>query len=396
MKMDKVLLPFIVLFFISTLVFNATSRANHFSLLAQSFLKGKVYFLEKPNSSWLDTTPFGERNYSPHPPFPAIVLTPFVYFFNFLGLEFYSGYLQILLVPAIFLMVFKIAKLVGYNRNDSLYLSFAYCFSTAFLGIALWPNFIAYTSATIFLFIMIFSYLRNFSPVLLVGISGILFLTRAPTLLSATFPIFCLLSNKRIKVSKKYKRLVKMLILLLLSFSLFGFYNWLRFRDFFEFGYTNTVNLEPFERAREYGVLSLIHLPGNIYYLLFSAPLPIFKDSVSSVLKFPFIRANPMGMSIFITSPMFFYLFFLSYKDRLSKTLIVTVLAISFPILLYYGIGFRQFGYRYSLDFLPFLFFLLIKNYKQKFKSLSLGFKMLILFSSVTNYYFFITAYLYT
>lgn len=170
----------------------------------------------------------------------------------------------------------------------------------------------------------------------------------------------------------------------------------MRFGSFTEQGYTNQIVSNKYlEKAREYGLMSLIHVPGNLYYFLLSGPIPVFKDNISHVLQFPFVKANPWGMSIFLTSPIFIYLFSLSYKDRLSKILIITIAAIALPIFLYYGIGWRQFGYRYALDFLPFLFFLLIKNYKERFKELSLGFKTVIIISSLTNLYLLITAFIY-
>jgi hypothetical protein len=138
-------------------------------------------------------------------------------------------------------------------------------------------------------------------------------------------------------------------------------------------------------------VFSPIHLAGNLYYLLLASVVPVFRDGISSVLQFPFLRANEWGMSIFVTSPMTFYLFLLNYRDRCSQLILTTVVIISVPILLYYGIGGPQFGFRYSLDFLPLLFFLLMRNYRQKYTKLSSGLKALILVTSLTNLYLFFT-----
>jgi len=119
--------------------------------------------------------------------------------------------------------------------------------------------------------------------------------------------------------------------------------------------------------------------------------MPIFRDNITHVLRFPYITVNLWGMSLFITSPYFLYLFLLQYKDKISKALLITTFIIAIPIILYYGIGFEQFGYRYSLDFLPILFFLLIKNYKFSNSNLTDGFRSLILLSACFNLYLFIT-----
>jgi hypothetical protein len=62
-------------------------------------------------------------------------------------------------------------------------------------------------------------------------------------------------------------------------------------------------------------------------------------------------------------------------------------LTVSLPILFYYGIGWYQFGYRYSLDFLPLLFLLLIKAYRNKHSELSISFRVAILLSAFVNLY---------
>ena len=81
----------------------------------------------------------------------------------------------------------------------------------------------------------------------------------------------------------------------------------------------------------------------------------------------------------------FFYLFGLKYRDLLSKLLLVSIAVVATAIFTYYGIGHVQFGYRYSLDFLPFLFFLLIRNYYADRRQLSPGFKKIIILSALAN-----------
>jgi len=111
---------------------------------------------------------------------------------------------------------------------------------------------------------------------------------------------------------------------------------------------------------------------------------------VSIVLAFPYVVANPWGMSVWITSPLFLFLLGLRHRDDTSLLLLLTSFVIAVPILLYYGIGFRQFGYRYSLDFLPFLYYLLLRNYRQQRGDLTTGFKALILLSAMWNLYLFV------
>jgi hypothetical protein len=141
-------------------------------------------------------------------------------------------------------------------------------------------------------------------------------------------------------------------------------------------------------KAREYGLLGFVHLPTNLYYFLLSCPLPVFQEG-THILEYPFIRANPWGMSIFITSPYLMYLFLLKYHGWEARSILITTFFISLPIFLYYASGYWQFGYRYSLDFLPFLHFLLIRGMDKKI--ITDKFKLLIIGSSFFNLFLYNT-----
>lgn len=352
-------------------------------------MQGKTYFLEQPGS-WEDTVFFENHYYWPEGPFPAVILMPFVSLFNLFNKFFSQGYLQIFIILGIFYLIFKIAQKHSYSQNDSLYLAFAFCFSSAFLGVALlpWSWYFSQITAVFLQLLVINEYLSNKRYLLLGLLSGFLVLTRITASLIILFIILHILFLINERFSSKLKNLFKLSLPYIIFIIVLAVYNSVRFGNFFEQGYSWCLcgDFQQYTRG-SYGVLSLLHLPGNLYYFLLSGPIPVFKDTVSHVLQFPFVTANPWGMSIFVTSPVFFYLFLLSYKDKLSKILIVTIAVTAIPIFLYYGIGYIQFGYRYALDFLPLLFFLLIKSYRKKFRELSLGFKMVILVSSLTNLY---------
>jgi hypothetical protein len=59
------------------------------------------------------------------------------------------------------------------------------------------------------------------------------------------------------------------------------------------------------------------------------------------------------------------------------------------PLLFYYGTGSRQFGYRYALDFIPLLYFMLMRAWREQRGDLSGGFKALLMFSALLNLYLF-------
>lgn len=392
-RMNKLIISFTILFFVTVIYFNLY-QDDLFSRLAQSFLQGKTYFLQKPEFP-IDTTFFNGRYYWPSGPFPAVILLPFVFIFKIFNLTFYQGYLQPLLVFVVFWLCYKISHKIGYQKNDSLLIAIAFCFSTVFIQVAMRPEAWAFAQviSTLLLLLLIYAAIKK-APLWILGlICGLSASTRLTTLPAILFPLLSLIFVER---NHKLQSLVKIFIPFALIIFLIGLYNYIRFGNFLESGYKDSILIyDALINARAYGLFDLVHLPGNLYYFLLSGPIPIFKDNTSPVLEFPFIRANTWGMSIFITSPIFLYLFLLSYRDKLSKILIITTILIAIPIFLYYGIGWRQFGYRYALDFLPLIFFLLIRNYKTRFGRLSQRFKLIILVSMLTNMYFLFSAFIY-
>lgn len=386
-----IFLTVIFFFLIAYLNFKLKDE-QQFSILASSFLQGKTYFLEMPGS-WNDTVFFKGKFYWPLGPFPSILLMPFVYIFSLFGSFFFMGYLQFFLVVGNFIIIYKISRIIRYSPSDSAYLALAFCCASAFIGVAAWPWSWPFAQVvTVFLvFLSLLEYLTKKRYWLIGLIVGFIMATRVTASLILIYFIIDLfwLSKERKKDSAK--KLAELLLPVFITILLLMYYNYLRFDSFSEQGYSQQILSKTLIKARSYGIISPAHIPGNLYYFFVSTPLPVLKDNLSPVLKFPYIRANPWGMSLFITSPYFIYLFTLEYKDKISKGLWGTILVIALPIFLYYGVGFRQFGYRYSLDFLPLLFFLLVRNYRRQFESLSNKFKALITISSFINIYLFLT-----
>ncbi|OQA03028.1 MAG: hypothetical protein BWY68_00856 [bacterium ADurb.Bin400] len=247
----------------------------------------------------------------------------------------------------------------------------------------------AHNVAVLLWLLFIYEFLTNSRRWTLGLLAGLLLATRTPAGLGAIFLItvnqITLANSNEERIKRAFRAIVAtpipVIVLLLLL------YNFLRFGNPLEFGYSGGFQtLSDFlAKARDYGTFSLAHLPGNLYYALLSTPLPVFRDDISHVLAPPYLKANPWGISIFITSPYLFYLFTISYKDRISKIFLATTSLIALLVFTYYGIGFLQFGYRYALDFFPLLFVLLVKNYHQRHLNLSSTFKTVIIISAILN-----------
>jgi AcrR family transcriptional regulator len=188
---------------------------------------------------------------------------------------------------------------------------------------------------------------------------------------------------------KKLRSVVAIALPILVVAALLMAYNQARFNNAFDQGYAEQIIPPHADASRALGIFSLHHLPGNLYALLLAPPSPVRRDNFSLILTFPYVVNNPWGTSLWVTSPLFLCLIGLRHRDATSQLLLLATLVIAVPILLYYGNGFRQFGYRYSLDFLPFLYYLLLRNYRDQRGDLTVGFKAVIIFSAIWNFYLF-------
>jgi hypothetical protein len=74
---------------------------------------------------------------------------------------------------------------------------------------------------------------------------------------------------------------------------------------------------------------------------------------------------NPLGMSIFLTTPALLLIFRAKLRDDLVIPAWAGIIAILIPLWMYHATGWVQFGYRYTTDFMVFLFILLSRAIKQ-------------------------------
>ena len=368
-------------------------REHHeqqFVFLARSFQHGDMAFQEVPGESWADTSVYRDRYYWPLGPAPAVVLMPFEFAASTFGAFFYQGYLQPLLVLALLGLIYRVARVTGYTSEDSGYLAFGFAFATAFLGVGMWPWswYFSQVTTCVLLFAAIAEMIgRHRSWVL-----GVLFALVLATRATAVFGLLWCIGEtlgRREPWKKKLGPLVAIVIPVMIVAAMLSAYNYARFHDPFDQGYAEQIIPPHAAAGRALGIVSMQHLPGNLYTLLLAAPNPVRRDDVSPVLAFPYVVANPWGMCIWVTSPLFLYLLGLRHRDDRSLLLLLSSFVIAVPILLYYGIGFRQFGYRYSLDFLPFLYYLLLRNYRHQRGNLTAGFKAVVLLSALWNLYLF-------
>jgi len=127
--------------------------------------------------------------------------------------------------------------------------------------------------------------------------------------------------------------------------------NFVRFGSATEFGHSHLYNNRVNEQIARYGLFNYAYLERNLH---------------AAFTRLPLIEFNPFrmgfdlhGMSLLVTTPLFLFLLWPARTPRLTRALWLTVAVIAIPGFLYQNDGFAQFGFRFSLDYTPYLFALL-------------------------------------
>jgi hypothetical protein len=351
--------------------------------LANSFLHGRLSFFPNATSVY-DASLYKGNYFWPLGPLPAILLMPFVWGF---GLNFLQGNLQFILVTLCFLLLYTIAMKILKDKISALWLSLGFIFSSAFIGIVLEPQSwqFAQVVATMFILAALYEFYYARRWVLIGFFVALAVTTRSDLILTLLFFAGNILFTHMPKKHTIFS-LVYLLSPIILCVVLLLLYNFLRFGNMFEQGYV-LQHLEAVEllNNRAAGIWSIMHIPANLYYFLFQGPVGVFIEG-TKILVYPYIVSDTWGMSIVCTSPFFLWIVTAPFRKKEVRLAGITTLLLAIAIFGYYGIGFSQYGYRYAIDFYPFLFLILLYAVKDR---VSLFLKTIILVSFFFNLYMF-------
>lgn len=380
--------------FVQVIITNFTYvENNQYSYLARAFLAGSLSFLEIPGGLQ-DIVFFDGKLFWHLAPFPALLLMPFVGLWDaFADSLFLQGYLQVFLTFGIFLLCLFLAMKFGYKLYDSIYLAFAFIFSSVYVVVAYIPwswNFVQ-AIAVLLQFLAIYEY-KSKKRYWLIGLFyGFIFMSRFTAGFTVLFFVFSIFLSKY-SFDKKFKDIVMLILPVVLSGLLLLSYNYARFQNPFDNGYytSNEVTMNDDARFEQinYGLFQLRNIPTNFYYYFLKSidPILLEKETLfgnTFILKYPYFKVNYPGTSFFVVSPIFLYLLKVNYKKKENLKSLLSVLFVLAFLLTYYWPGWVQLGPRYTLDFLPFAYLLLLDAFdKKRLPALS---KVLILVSAEFN-----------
>ncbi len=332
---------------------------SHFVVLADGWLHGHLYIEQKPQSV-SDFTNYHGHWYVAFPPLPAILLLPFVAVFRLsyqsLLTLFFSigmGILNIWLMQQILLRLVK-KEVLGERLFAWLLLFFALGTELLYTTLKGSVWFIAHVVATTFVLCYIYEMLGKQRAWVAAICLGLASLSRSTAIFAFPFFLVYIFVRDRkapLVLLRKWTTFGGVLVFFLMGMLL---YNYVRFNSLLDFGYNNmSVNPLVGDNLHGYGQFNLHFLATNARFMLLEPP--------KLLLTFPYVTFNPFGTSIFLTMPALLFAL-LSFRRGGQRWLATSLLAgcvlPALVVLLYFNTGWYQFGYRFALDFLPFLFLL--------------------------------------
>jgi hypothetical protein len=347
------------------LVYWLTNRSfeagrGDFFYLADAFLHGRVWIDKALGAYDVIYGPEG-RVFVPFAPFPAFVLVPLVAVTGAVRADQWESGINAALAAVGLLLAWWVTGRIGVERlRDRFGLVLLLGFGTQMWWVTtrggVWHT--GHLIAVILVLLLIAEMFGRRRPILLGLLVGAAFLTRAPIAFAGPVMALWVIDDWPAIVGKgrafadrvralPWMRWIWLVVGFLPALAFFLWYNAVRFGSPMESGYALAALPPWLEALRQQGLFSIVHVPMNLDYLFIH--LPTF------TANFPYLRPDGMGMSVLLTSPGLLLAFLAPWRDRRSWLLLLAAVLVLIPTLLYYGGGWLQFGYRYFLDSIPFV-----------------------------------------
>lgn len=356
-----------------------TSSAPHFVYQADAFLHGR-WNISLP-ATVTDVVVINGKNYIVYPPFPALLLLPFVAIWGTATSDIFFTAVCSALSLSLLYLLFEQARANGLTRRN--WLENAVIAALCYYGsITLWLSvggevwFTAHiVAAMMTLLSLLLGFRRRYtwSALALAGA----FFSRGT--LAAGFPLMLYLAwedggqarllprfarslwRRRPDWSAvPWRRLAGPVAVTIAVVVLYCVHNALLFGSPLESGYIFTIR-QHYQQITQ-GVFNIAYVPSNIILNFFSFPRVIMRGPFDRHPVVDMLNGG-YGISVFFTTPLFLLLF---WRNRtfswLRTALWITIGLIVVQVLLFAAAGWLQFGARYLYEAYPYAFLLLVLN----------------------------------
>ena len=364
---------------------------QHYVYLAEAITKGTLDVSEAQMPDYYqDSVVEGENRYLPFPVGPALLIVPFVAIW---GTDFSEVYFSIVLGALNVVLFWYLLGLLKVSETTKWLMLPFFAFGTQQFYSAttgtVW--FYGHVAAIFFVLLALIFLLRKSWPAIPAIFLGFAFLSREPTILAAPVIAYWLLRQQvdvnlwdplvdlfRLRPLRAIRKIFDTIMAVLrdrqalwlagsfctalVPFVIFFFvYNIARFDGPFSTGYHKVyqgylgINIYSFYRvdfpdAPHFELFDPRNIPLHLY-TIFLMPPKFYPD-------WSVLRPSPYGISLLFTSPAFIYAFFVRDRTLWKQLCWPSIVVIAVPLFLHYSQGWVQFGYRFLLDFAPYLLIL--------------------------------------
>ncbi len=326
-------------------VYRATGPAHtphdQYVRLAAAWLQGRWDLPESP--PWLEVARYQGRSYVIQPPFPAVLAVPYVLL---AGPAASQAAMSHVLGAVNAGVVFLIARRLSSHLPVQLWLVALFSFGTVYWYAAsvgsVW--YLAHVVGVLMLNLAVLETLGRRRPFLTGLAVGAAYWARLPTILSLPFFLVAVADHGKVRRSQAARLLAGVAVFVAMNAA----YNWVRFGTPLDVAYLHRPGVlqEPWFQS---GLLHPSYIPRHLRVLF--VELPRFVD------RWPYLVPSWTGLAIWITTPAV-VLTLVVPPGRERGACWAAVVPVALANMMHGTWGFAQFGYRFALDYFPFLFLL--------------------------------------
>ena len=319
---------------------------NNYVLLADAFLHGHAWILWP--GQYIDALPWNGQHFVIEAPIPGVLLMPLVAIFGYHTNQTAFACVAAGLSVAV---AWNVARRLGAPLPLAAALTLFFAFGTDVAWCAIYGGvwFVAHSTAVLFAMLAVTETLgrrRLWLVVLWLALAaGCRF-----SVVLALIPLVAYVVALQSPAERK-RALGPAIAVLAPAIALYVIYNEVRWGTPYDIGYTEWYHQDQIGQPTG--------SPFRLRYLRYE--LDSFFLTIPRLVRgFPWIAPSYSAVAIEVASPALVLAFFVREKSRLVLALAAAATLVAVPSFVYYANGGSQFGMRHALDFMPFMFPLVV------------------------------------